>query len=90
MAVKVSVIVPVYNAAKTLPSCLGNLAHQTLTDIELILVNDASTDQSPDILLDCEREFSDKVIVVNLEQNSGQAAPEMQDFAMLPENISAL
>lgn len=71
MSVKVSVIVPIYNAAKTLPACLGNLVHQTLEEIELILVNDASTDQSLDILLDCEREFSDKVIVVNLEQNSG-------------------
>lgn len=71
MAVKVSVIVPVYNAEKTLPACLGNLVHQTLTDIELILVNDASTDQSLGILLDCERAFPDKVIVVNLEHNSG-------------------
>lgn len=71
MDAKVSVIVPVYNAEKTLPACLGNLVHQTLPEMELILVNDASTDQSLDILLDCEREFSDKVILVNLERNSG-------------------
>ena len=71
MAVKISVIVPIYNAEKTLSACLGNLVHQTLTDIELILVNDASTDQSLNILLDCERAFPDKVIVVNLEHNSG-------------------
>lgn len=71
MAVKVSVIVPVYNASKTLSACLGNLVHQTLTEIELILVNDASTDQSLNILLECEQAFSDKVIIVNLEHNSG-------------------
>ena len=51
--VKVSVIVPVYNAEKTLSRCLGNLVHQTLKDIELILVNDCSTDGSLQILLDC-------------------------------------
>lgn len=67
----VSVIVPVYNAEKTLPACLGNLVHQTLPEIELILVNDASTDNSLHILLECEHAFPDKVIVVNLSQNSG-------------------
>lgn len=71
MAAKVSVIVPVYNAQKTLGACLGNLVHQTLPKIELILVNDASTDHSLDILLDCEHAFPDKVLVVNLEKNSG-------------------
>lgn len=71
MPCKVSVIVPVYNAEKTLAACLGNLVHQSLPEMELILVNDASTDGSLKILLDCERAFSDKVILVNLEHNSG-------------------
>ena len=38
MSVKVSVIIPVYNSEKTLVSCIGNLVHQTLTDIELLIV----------------------------------------------------
>lgn len=71
MAIKVSVIVPVYNASKTLPACLGNLVHQTLEEIQLILVNDASSDQSLDILLECEHAFPNKVIIVNLDHNSG-------------------
>ncbi len=71
MPTKVSVIVPIYNAQKTLAACLGNLVHQTLPQIELILVNDASTDQSLQIMLDCERAFPDKVILVNLDQNMG-------------------
>ena len=50
MSAKVSVIVPVYNAEHTLNACLGNLVHQTLNDIEIILVNDASTDNSAAIL----------------------------------------
>ena len=71
MSAKVSVIVPVYNAEWTLAACLGNLVHQTLTDIELILVNDASTDSSLQILLDCEAAFPDKVMLINLEENTG-------------------
>lgn len=71
MTPKVSVIVPVYNAQDTLPACLGNLVHQTLEEIELILVNDASTDNSLKILMDCEQAFPDKVILVNLEENHG-------------------
>lgn len=71
MGIKVSVIVPVYNAAKTLAPCLGNLVHQTLSDIELILVNDASTDGSSAILSACEQQFPEKVILINLEENLG-------------------
>lgn len=68
---KVSVIIPAYNAEKTLAVCLGNLVHQTLSDIEIILVNDCSTDNTLSIMMDCEAQFSDKVIVVNSDVNRG-------------------
>lgn len=68
---KVSVVVPVYNAASTLPACLGNLVHQTLQDIEIILVDDASTDNSFQILSDCEAAFPDKIILIHLDDNLG-------------------
>ena len=44
--IKVSVIVPVYNTAKYLERCLDTLLNQTLDDIEIICVNDGSTDNS--------------------------------------------
>ena len=44
---KVSVIVPVYNAEKYLPKCVDSICAQTLQDIEIILVDDGSTDRSP-------------------------------------------
>ena len=69
--IKVSVIVPVYNAHSTLVRCLGNLVNQTLPELQLILVNDASTDDSLSILLECERQFPDKILVVNSEENRG-------------------
>ena len=68
---KVSVIIPVYNAEKTLVACASNLVNQTYQNIELIFVNDASTDGSLQILLDCEKQFSDRVIIVDLAENSG-------------------
>lgn len=47
---KVSVIVPVYNVERYLDKCLDSLAHQTLKDIEIIIVNDGSPDHSEDII----------------------------------------
>ena len=49
---KVSVIVAVYNAERTLPRCIDSLVNQSLSDIEIILVNDGSRDSSGDI---CDR-----------------------------------
>lgn len=63
---EVSVIVPVYNVEKYLPKCLESLINQTFKDIEIICVNDGSTDGSADIL----RSFADKdnrIRIVNKE-----------------------
>ena len=48
--VKVSVIVPVYNSSKHLRKCLDSLNKQTLEDIEFIIINDCSSDNSLDII----------------------------------------
>lgn len=56
MTIKISVIVPVYNVEKYLKACLKSLVNQTLKDIEIICVNDGSTDNSPAIL----DEFAEK------------------------------
>ena len=47
---KVSVIIPVYNVEKYLRQCLDSVVNQTLKDIEIICVNDGSTDNSLEIL----------------------------------------
>ncbi len=46
---KVSVIVPIYNVEKYLPECIESILNQTLTDLEIILVDDGSKDNSPQI-----------------------------------------
>ena len=60
---KVSVIVPVYNSEKYLNKCLDSLISQTLEDIEIICVNDGSTDSSRKILQDYAENDSRFVIV---------------------------
>lgn len=49
---KVSVIVPIYNVQKYLAQCLDSLLAQTLREMQIILVNDGSTDGSPAIIAD--------------------------------------
>ena len=49
---KVSIIVPVYNVEKWLPECLDSLINQSLEDIEIICIDDGSTDKSGEILED--------------------------------------
>lgn len=53
---KLSIIVPVYNAEKYLSECLRSLMQQSIEDIEIILVDDLSTDRSRDII----KEFTEK------------------------------
>ena len=44
--IKVSIIVPIYNSQKNIARCLDHLVNQTLKEIEIILINDGSTDDS--------------------------------------------
>lgn len=69
---KVSVIVPVYNTSKYLKRCFEALVNQTLEDIEIIAVNDGSTDESLSILYRYEELYPKKVKVFSKE-NGGQA-----------------
>lgn len=68
---KVSVIVPVYNGEKYIDRCMRCLMGQTLKEIELILVNDASTDKSGELLENWREQYPEKVKVINSEVNRG-------------------
>ncbi len=69
MSIKVSVCVPVYNAEKYIDRCINSLLKQTLREIELIFVNDGSTDRSLDILIKYQ-ERNQSIKVVN-QSNAG-------------------
>lgn len=66
---KVSVIIPVYNTEKYLRECLDSVINQTLKDIEIICVNDGSTDNSINILNEYKQNDS-RIKVLNIK-NSG-------------------
>lgn len=71
--VRVSVIMPVYNASKYLRICLDTILNQTLSQIEVICVNDGSTDDSLKILEEY-RSRDSRVVIVNQEnQGAGPA-----------------
>lgn len=65
---KVSIIVPVYNTAKYLKQCIDSLTNQTLNEIEIIIINDCSPDNSSDIITS----YKDKRIkIINHNKNMG-------------------
>ena len=65
----ISVIIPAYNIADYLPRCLDSILSQTLSDIEVICVNDGSTDNSADILE--KYRLSDSRVKVITKENGG-------------------
>ena len=69
--VKVSVIVPIYNAEKYLEKCLDSIVTQTLQEIEIILIDDGSTDKSAEI---CKRYLEDARVTYYHKENEGLAA----------------
>lgn len=69
---RVSVLVAVYNSADYLRQCLDSLLVQTLQDIQIICIDDCSTDNSL-ALLQAYAQKDSRVEVIHLEQNGGQA-----------------
>lgn len=69
---KVSIIIPVYNASKYLDKCISSIVNQTYIDLEIILIDDGSIDNSLEIckLWECK----DNRIIVCSQKNSGQAS----------------
>ena len=67
--IKISIIIPVYNVEKYLRECLDSAINQTLKEIEIICVNDGSTDSSLDILK--EYALNDSRVKIISKNNSG-------------------
>ncbi len=71
MPTVISVVVPVYNGAKLLPRCLEQLVNQTYADLEIVIIDDGSTDTTPNIC--AAYAARDKRIKVIRQKNSGPA-----------------
>lgn len=70
---KVSVIVPIYNTEKYLSRCLDSLVNQTLKDIEIICVDDGSTDDSLKILKSYAEKYPFVAVISNTHKKQGAA-----------------
>lgn len=69
---KISIIIPVYNVEKYLRTCLNSILAQSLKDLQVILVNDGSTDSSESIIDEYVLKYPDIFEKINKE-NGGQA-----------------
>ena len=72
MNIKVSVIIPVYNSEKYIGTCLDSIINQTLQEIEIICVNDGSTDRTSEIL-QFYREKDSRIKIIE-QENAGAGA----------------
>mgnify|MGYP003295099776 CR=1 FL=1 len=73
MKQKITVVMPIYKAEKFLRGSLDSILNQTLTDINVICVNDTSPDASKQILEEYAQK-DDRVIVINHDVNKGAGA----------------
>ncbi|GEO27983.1 hypothetical protein AAC03nite_37680 [Alicyclobacillus acidoterrestris] len=80
----VSIVVPAYNAAQYLNDCLDSLQQQTYPDIEIIVVNDASTDHTTRVLEQWTRRVRDasRILRVTMPRNIGFAGAVHTGFFM--------
>lgn len=76
---KISIIVPIYNVCEYLPECLKSLTDQTLKEIEIICINDGSTDKSLEIIQKYAK--SDNRIVVINQKNQGVSVARNRGLA---------
>lgn len=77
---RVSVIVPVYNTEKYVEKCLSSIANQTMKDLEIIVVNDGSTDNSEKIIKKYKEEHPEVNIQYLKKENGGLS--DARNFAL--------
>ena len=73
MKIKVSVIVPVYNVENFIDKCLNSLVNQTLKQIEILVINDGSPDNSQKIIDEYVKKYPEKVKSF-IKENGGQGS----------------
>lgn len=87
---KVSVLVGTYNRAPFIERCLNGVFNQTHKNIEVIVINDASSDNTIEILEKCKRKYGDKLIYWNNKVNKGIAYNSNLAYSMASGDYIAL
>lgn len=81
----VTILVAVHDAAPFLPQCLDSLLQQTLRNIQIVCIDDCSTDSSPEILRNYAARDS-RIEVITLDANHGQAYARNQGLKIAKGN----
>ena len=68
---KISIIIPVYNGEKYLRACLDSAVNQTLKDIEIICLNNGSTDGTAEILKEYEKRYNNVIVITREKSYAG-------------------
>ncbi|MDE6568559.1 MAG: glycosyltransferase [Lachnospiraceae bacterium] len=79
--IKISVIIPIYNMENYLKECLDSILFQTLKEIEVICVDDGSTDCSYDILLEYRNRYNNIIVLQQENQGPGPAKNKGIEYA---------
>ena len=78
----ISVIIPVYNVEKYVRECLESVVNQTIKDIQIIVVNDGSTDKSREILEEYKNKYNNIIIVDKENEGLGAARNTGLQYAL--------
>lgn len=81
----ISIIVPVYNVEKYLRKCLESIFSQDYDNYEVIIVNDASTDNSINIIMEFCKKYNNKIFCIQNEKNSGMSFSRNQGIKYVIE-----
>ncbi len=82
MTDKVSIIIPVYNTGNLLRRCLDSVLAQSYSNIEIICIDDCSTDDSPSVLREYADRYGDKFKVIFNSENIGQGRGRMKGISV--------
>lgn len=89
MKPKIAIIVPVYNAGKFLEKGLESLTNQTMQDIQIICINDASPDNSREVLAAAAAKDS-RIVVIDHEVNKGASAARNTGLDYVYQNLPSV
>lgn len=67
----VSIIIPVYNSGNALNKCVDSVVKQTYSDLQIILVNDCSTDARTNAIIENWKNRDERIILINKDKNEG-------------------
>lgn len=82
MNIKVSIIIPIYNGEKYIENCFESIKNQTLNELEIIFVDDGSTDNSLNILNHIKRKNNDMNIKIIQQINKGPALARKEGISI--------